>query len=298
MLVDPGVYSTASRTAGVFTSAGQRRIPVSLSMVRDQADVSTHRFGVLGRRTSRWGNVDGSSDWMIAEAAHPADATPCVHRRVAWLAGVALVIDDEVRGAGEHEIRIVVATTRRREMRAGAASISLWRTDCGCACGRSTGPRHCDPSSARRRSTGARMDQSALRDARVWDGAVHRHSRTVASPASANRGPGDARRAASAEPRFRDAGSRAADLRRRVAAYFSPKAVRRWARSAARFVRDGGEPRPHRHRLAGGRSDRGARRRRIAFNLLTLVWRAVVARSSFSGSDVARWLREPVGGWS
>jgi hypothetical protein len=71
---------------------------------RDQADVRTHRFGILGERTSRWLSFEADATQMAAAAEHPAEGMPRVRRRVAWSAPGLLVLCDDVVGDGAHRV--------------------------------------------------------------------------------------------------------------------------------------------------------------------------------------------------
>jgi Heparinase II/III-like protein len=65
---------------------------------RDQAEVSSMRFGIAGLGPSRWLSFDGDAGRLLAAAEHPAAATTRVRRRLAWLRGGTLVLCDEVEG--------------------------------------------------------------------------------------------------------------------------------------------------------------------------------------------------------
>ena len=104
VLVDPGTY-LYSEDAGW---RGWLRGTAAHSCVvidgRDQADVRTHRFGIVGEQPSRWESFAGDAAQMTAVAMHPAHGTPSVRRRFAWIAGGTLVLCDDVAGDGEHRL--------------------------------------------------------------------------------------------------------------------------------------------------------------------------------------------------
>ncbi|MDH3686971.1 MAG: heparinase II/III family protein, partial [Myxococcales bacterium] len=72
----------------------------------DQADVSSHRFGITGLLSSGPLGFDGNSEQATIQAVHPAEGAVRVSRRVAWMQGGTLVLCDDVLGSGEHEVDV------------------------------------------------------------------------------------------------------------------------------------------------------------------------------------------------
>jgi hypothetical protein len=104
VLVDPGTYLYSEGEG--FRVALRRTASHSCVVVdgRDQADVSSQRFGLTGETPARWLSFEPGARTLCAAAEHPADATPRVRRRLAWMAGRALVLCDDVLGEGAHAI--------------------------------------------------------------------------------------------------------------------------------------------------------------------------------------------------
>jgi len=104
VLVDPGTYLYSEGEGWRGWLRGTAAHSCVVIDGRDQADVRTHRFGIVGERPSRWDSFAGDASQMTAVAVHPARGTPRVRRRLAWLAGGTLVLCDDVSGDGEHRI--------------------------------------------------------------------------------------------------------------------------------------------------------------------------------------------------
>lgn len=104
VLIDPGtfLYSEGDGWRASLRATSSHSCVVVDG--RDQADVRTHRFGILGERTARWLAFEGDATHLIAAAEHPADGLPRVRRRIAWSAPGLLVLCDDVLGDGEYRI--------------------------------------------------------------------------------------------------------------------------------------------------------------------------------------------------
>jgi hypothetical protein len=104
VLVDPGTYLYSE---GDGWRVALRRTAAHGCVVvdgRDQADVTSARFGLAGERPARWLAFEGSAARLCAGAEHPADGAPRVRRRVVWLAGCGLALCDDVVGTGAHRV--------------------------------------------------------------------------------------------------------------------------------------------------------------------------------------------------
>lgn len=104
VLIDPGTYLYSEGDGWRASMRGAAAHSCVILDGLDQADVRTHRFGILGERTSRWISFEGDASQMAAAAEHPAEGLPRVRRRVAWSAPGLLVFCDDVVGDGRHRI--------------------------------------------------------------------------------------------------------------------------------------------------------------------------------------------------
>jgi len=105
VLIDPGTYLYSEGEG--WRNALRRSKAHGCIVVdgRDQADVTSHRFGVADLRLSRWILCEGTGDRLLAEAVHPRDRAPSVRRRVVWLRGGCVVLCDDVEAEGEYDVR-------------------------------------------------------------------------------------------------------------------------------------------------------------------------------------------------
>lgn len=104
VLIDPGTYLYSEGDGWRASMRGAASHSCVLVDGRDQADVRTHRFGILGEQPSRWVSFHGDASQLAAAAEHPAAGTPRVRRRVAWSAPGLLVLCDDVVGDGAHRV--------------------------------------------------------------------------------------------------------------------------------------------------------------------------------------------------
>ena len=84
ILIDPGTYLYSEGDGWRAWMRGTASHSCVVVDGRDQADVRTHRFGILGERTSRWLSFEADATQMAAAAEHPAegDAARAAPRRV------------------------------------------------------------------------------------------------------------------------------------------------------------------------------------------------------------------------
>lgn len=104
VLIDPGTYLYSEADGWRASMRSATCHSCVLIDGRDQADVRTHRFGILGERTSRWISFEADARSMRAAAEHPAEGLPRVRRHVAWSAPGLLVICDDILGDGDHGV--------------------------------------------------------------------------------------------------------------------------------------------------------------------------------------------------
>lgn len=115
VLLDPGVYLYSEGEGHRPRMRGTAAHNTVLVDRRDQADVSSRRFGVYGLRAARWLAFAGAADSLTTAAEHPAGGLPRVRRTLRWSPGV-LVIFDEILGSGEHEIAVHFHTAAARRV--------------------------------------------------------------------------------------------------------------------------------------------------------------------------------------
>lgn len=104
VLLDPGSYLYSESEGWRAVLRGTASHSCVVVDGRDQADVTSARFGISGERTARWLSWDGCADRLTAAAEHPAGAFPRVRRRLAWRAGRFVALCDDVLGAGTHAV--------------------------------------------------------------------------------------------------------------------------------------------------------------------------------------------------
>lgn len=103
VLVDPGTYLYSEGEgwrAALRASAAHGCVVVD---DRDQADVTSRRFGISGESPSRWLGFEADASGMRA-AAERDQGNLVVRRRLAWRAGRWLVLCDDVLGRGVHRV--------------------------------------------------------------------------------------------------------------------------------------------------------------------------------------------------
>jgi hypothetical protein len=103
VLVDPGTYLYSEGEgwrAALRASAAHSCVVVD---ERDQADVTSERFGISGESPARWLGFRADATSMCA-AAERSQGSLIVRRRLAWRAGQWLVLCDDVLGSGAHRV--------------------------------------------------------------------------------------------------------------------------------------------------------------------------------------------------
>jgi len=122
VLLDPGTYLYSEANGWRASLRGTRAHTCVALDGRDQADVSSARFGIAGLRPARWLYFAGDGRRLVAAAEHPAHGEPRVRRRLAWAPG-ALVLVDDVLGAGVHAIDAWLQLPATRGEASGATAI-------------------------------------------------------------------------------------------------------------------------------------------------------------------------------
>jgi hypothetical protein len=103
VLLDPGTYLYSEASGWRAWLRGTRAHACVALDGRDQADVSSARFGIAGLQPARWLHFAGDGRRLAAAAEHPAHGAPRVRRRLAWAPGVLVLVDD-VLGDGVHTV--------------------------------------------------------------------------------------------------------------------------------------------------------------------------------------------------
>lgn len=106
VLVDPGTYLYSEGDGWRAALRGSSAHSCVVLDGRDQADVSSMRFGISGERAARWLRFAGGADRLDAAAEHPARGAPRVRRQVAWRAGGLLAVCDELLGSGARRVAL------------------------------------------------------------------------------------------------------------------------------------------------------------------------------------------------
>jgi hypothetical protein len=104
LLIDPGTYLYSEAEGWRAALRGTASHSCVVLDGRDQADVTSARFGIAGERAARWLGCDGGATGMTACAEHPAAGEPRVRRRIAWRSARFLALCDDVLGARTHRI--------------------------------------------------------------------------------------------------------------------------------------------------------------------------------------------------
>jgi hypothetical protein len=104
VLIDPGTYLYSERDGWRAALRGTKAHACVVLDGRDQADVSSQRFGIAGEQPARWLGFAGDAASLCAAAEHPARGLPRVRRAIAWRAGELLAICDDVLGPGERRV--------------------------------------------------------------------------------------------------------------------------------------------------------------------------------------------------
>jgi hypothetical protein len=126
VLTDAGTFLYSETQGWRAALRGTRAHSCVVVDGRDQADVTSQRFGIAGERCARWIAFEGDAQRLLAAAEHPDGAPLRVRRSLAWRAGGLLALCDDVLGAGDHAIEsrfVLPATTG--EARDGAAVLAL-----------------------------------------------------------------------------------------------------------------------------------------------------------------------------
>lgn len=104
VLIDPGTYLYSESDGWRARLRGTAAHSCVVVDGRDQADVTTARFGISGQQPARWLAFEAGATALGAAAEHPAGGAIRVRRRLAWIAGHGLALCDDVLGEGTHRV--------------------------------------------------------------------------------------------------------------------------------------------------------------------------------------------------